>query len=263
MLVTAALVAFTCNSAFAGNIALTGHDDDFHVQYDGIGGQPGVQLAAMLSFVRNGSSLPVLVFDSGSELSNALTALGIAHTTVNPDAGVTAAMFDNSLYSAFAVASDYTCSGCDNDATGEANIAAQSAAIDTFLNNGGGILGLAGAYSAGYYAFLPETASAVGGAPSTGYTDTGLGIPAVNGDATHNLFWDPGTHGESSAYVVAEVNAYGNGVIGPGGAVTLICTACTTSGGIITSGVPEPTSVLLFGTVLAALGWTMKKKLSA
>lgn len=256
----------------AGSIGLTGHDDDYHCIFG-----PNItgacqQLGSLVAFARDGSPLPVLTFDAGSELTRALTTLGVPYTNVNPNTSgsVTASLFNNSVYSAFVVASDTTCVGCDNNATGEAAIAAQSTAINSFLNHGGGIVGLAGGFSSGYYNFVPQTATAVGGAPTTGYSQTSVGaefgVDAVNGDETHNLFYDPGTHGESNFYQVAEVNATGNSTIsGPNAASTLLCFECTTSGGVITGGgtssTPEPASyaLLTLGFLAAACASVCKK----
>lgn len=236
--VMAALMAIP---ASAGNVVLTGHDDDFH----DANGSPSaaVQLQAIVAYARNGSVLPVLTFDSGTELTTDLTALGIPFTNVDPNnaAAVTDALFNPAVFSAFIVASDSSCGGCDNTPAGEANIAAHSAAIAAFLNAGGGIVGFAGANSPNYYAFVPQTTTSVGGAPSTGYTQTAAGaaagIPATNGDATHNLFFNPGTNGESPAFQIAELNmTTGNGTVPPPAAVTLICTGCTTTGGVLGGG---------------------------
>jgi hypothetical protein len=257
--------------AHAGNIVLTGHDDDYHCVYDA---SACAQLAAIVSYAKDGSSLPVLTFDAGSELTSDLTGLGISFTNIDPNTAgaVTASLFDNATYSAFIVASDYSCGGCDNSPTGEAAIAAQSAAIDAFLNNGGGIVGLAGANSAGYYSFVPQTATSVGGAPTNGYSQTaagaGAGIPAVNGDATHNLFYNPGTNGESSFYQIAELNIdSGNGVIPPPAAVTLFCDSCTVTGGVISGGgtamTPEPSSVILFGSGLLGIVGVFRRRIGA
>jgi PEP-CTERM motif len=251
----------------AGNIALTGHDDDFHFAS---GNPAAMQLAALIAFAKAGSAtptLPILTFDAGSELTSDLTTLGIAFTNVNPDTSgaVTASLFNASIYSAFVVASDSSCGGCDNDSTGEANIAAQAAAVASFFNSGGGIVGLAGAGNAStYYNFLPASAAGFGSPPSSGYVQTSfgasIGVPAVNGNATHNFFFDPGTSGVSAAYGIAEVL--------PGDtptAETIACAGCVIGGGEITPGgpaaTPEPSSLMLLGSGLVALLIASKRKL--
>ena len=239
---------------FASNIFLTGHDDDFHRGTDALN-----QIRAAVAFVRAGSAnplLPVLTFDQGTELQNALTTLGIPFTNVDPSVGVAASLFNPLVYSAFLVASDFTCGGCDNTPAGEANIIARAAAISAFANAGGGIIGFAGASNAAtYYSFLPASASGFGSPPSSPYFQTAaglaLGIPAVNGDPTHNFFAEPGTGGVSSAYTVVE--RFGNALTGT--AESLACVNCFVSGTTIT-GSPEPGSILLLASgaiaVLAA-----------
>jgi hypothetical protein len=259
-------------SAHAGNIALTGHDDDFHFLFGSA--SAGVQLGALTSFVRKGSAnptLPVLTFDMngsghGLELDHGLTALGIPFTNVDPSTGpVSSSVFDPTKYSAFILASDIACGGCDLTPTAEANIyTGNTTAIDNFLNAGGGILGLSGAYADApfYYSFLPDSASPSGVPPPSPYyaTADGLanGIPSVNGDQTHNFFNEPGTGGTSGLYLVAERFAGGPGGTACTGSVsactpeTLILPGAGVSGGGLTT-VPEPSSIALFGSGLLAL----------
>lgn len=252
----------------AGNIALTGHDDDLHFS---AGNAAAAQLNAMVGFARSGAadpSKPVLTFDSGTQLTNALTSLGISFTNVNPSTGVASSLFNPSLYSAFVVASDQSCGGCDNNSTGSANLAAQAAAIASFFNAGGGIVALAGASNLSYYSFLPASASSFGNPPSSGYVQTAegaaLGIPAVNGNPTHNFFVEPGTGGVSSAYLVVE--RLGSATTGT--AETIACRGCGISdGGIITPPpgggvgvVPEPETYALMAAGLALLGFQARRR---
>ena len=244
--------------AFAGgNIFLTGHDDDFHQSANA-----NAQMTAALSFVRNGSALPVLTFDTGSQLTSQLSALGIPFTNVVPTAGNLAgasgaALFDPTLYSAFAVASVSTCGGCDNPPGTGTIIAGQSAAIAAFFNAGRGVLGLTGASDVNAYAYVPTSASNGGGSPgSSGFVQTAqgltLGIPAVNGDPTHNFFSEPGTGGLSAAFQVVE--RFGDAVTGIPESIalkdgTITCTVgCT-----ITTSTPEPASMGLLAAGLAGL----------
>lgn len=270
-----ALALWTAGSAMAGNIVLTGHDDDFHWRFDGpdATNQPLKQAAAMIAFARSGASdptLPVLVFDrtaatslSGDdELTRLFQHLGIAITAVDPSnaANITDALFDPTKYSAFAVASQNSCGGCDLAPGDNVNIAAHLSAISDFLNAGGGIIGMSGAADAAAYAYVPTTTTVPPGfPPSTGYVQTAfgasLGIPAVNGDATHNFFNEPGTAGMSSAYGVVER-------LGTTSVETVACVGCTVSGGVLT-GVPEPTSIVLLGSLVVGLTLSIRKRVRA
>ena len=242
-----------------GNIAITGHDDDLHSGGNG----SKVQLNAMITFARAGAptpSRPVLTFDHGSELTSSLTALGIPFTNIDPDVGVPAASnFNVATYSAIVVASDSTCGGCDNTALSITNLTGAATAISAFLDAGGGIVAFAGASNAStYYGFLPASASGSGSPPSTGFVQTAfgatVGIPAVDGDPTHNFFNAPGTAGVSAAYGVVET-------LGASGSiVTLACQACTTtslSGGTPTTtpaGAPAATVPVLILTGIMLIG---------
>ena len=62
------------------------------------------QIKAFATFAENGSSLPLLVFDAGSELTSGLTAAGITNfVNVDPSVAgnITDSLFNHSVYNAF------------------------------------------------------------------------------------------------------------------------------------------------------------------
>src|SRR5262249_62325103 len=112
--------------------------------------------------------------------------------------------------SVIAVASDFRCGGCDNDDTSSTNLAAHKVDFTNFINAGGGVMAMTGATNANYYAFLPNVATSFGFPPGSGFVQTPDGasarLPAVNGDATHNFFREPGTFGSDPNWKVFERN---------------------------------------------------------
>ena len=247
---------FVAGTASAGNIFLTGHDTDFH-------GADTV-MAADLAFVRNGSVLPVLTLDAGSQLTSALTRLGIAFTNVLPSA-VTDANFNPALYSAFAVASQSSCGGCDNSVADAASIATHISAISAFVTAGRGLLAFAGAANPNAYAFVPTAASNGGGSPpSTGFVETAAGLAegliAENGDPTHNFFSTPGTGGLSSLFQVAEVNGTSiESVFIRGASIGCVGAECVIT---VTPGVPEPSTWAMMILGFFGLGYMAYRRKS-
>lgn len=195
-----------------GNIVLTGHDDDYHLTEEQ-STAAATQLKALIAFARNGSSLKILAFDHSSDLTAALSTLGIPYDRVDPDLGVPAAsLFNHSVYSAVVIASDTSCGGCDNDSTSSANLASAASSFASFVNAGGGIVALAGASNTNYYKFLPASAtnpgtvtcSTIAACFSQTAAGAKVGIPANNVDQPHNYFPFPGTSGMDPNWVVAE-----------------------------------------------------------
>ena len=240
----------------AGNIVITGHDDDFHSTVDNSAAADAA-MSAFANFTRSGapnSNAPVLIFDHGTELTTQMTKLGIPFTNVDPNAGpINTSSFDANRFSAFIVASDTTVGGGDNDSTSSANLStpAVKSAIASFFNSGGGIVGLAGATNTHYYDFLPASASSPGTVTNpNGFTQTPAGaalkLPAVNGDFPHNFFSFPGTGGVDPHWIVTETYT-GDSSVGPltNQPFTLAIAGGSISGGGFASPIPEPATIVL------------------
>ncbi len=251
----------------AGNIFLTGHDYDFHCAF---AAAQCNSIGIAVSFAASGApdpTKPILVLDKGGltgEVATSLnTALAKAHNTIQgagnafnfvvmdpTSAAFAAAVLTPSNFSAIVIASDSSCGGCDLTLADLTAINARTADITSFFNAGGGLVYLAGAEErATYYASVPIPAAAVAVASPFTLTAAGIGL-GLNADnpnccATHNSFTLPGA---GSALVVAELDTRGN-------AETLFAGGATIGGGGFTPGgvIPEPASLVLFGSGLASL----------
>ena len=71
---------------------------------------------------------------------------------MNPSGSIMDSLFNAATCSAFVVASEITCGGCDNTPSDIANIASHGIAISAFFNAGGGIYEMAGAGDPNAYA---------------------------------------------------------------------------------------------------------------
>lgn len=223
--------AGSAGAATGGNFIATGHDLDYHCA-------SGTTLSCdyfriVVQKAQNGSTLPILALDEGTDVAQSVTNGGIttAVVTVSPVSSTFAGTaFTSSsgapLYSAIVVASDETCGGCDNSRASAQALNTRSADFAAFFNAGGGIVALAGAENRDiYYNFVPLSGvSAAAVAPPFTVTAAGAAIGLTDAQAnccmTHNAFNQPGSPFvvlETDSAGLAETIAVFNGTIGGGG----------------------------------------------
>ena len=253
-------------AATGANFIATGHDMDFHCS----GGDTDecAYLKIVTDKVRNGSTLPILALDQGTELPTALTAAGESPvTTVDPSNATVfnaTAFVDGTgkpKFSAIITASDESCGGCDNTSAGEANINARKNDFTAFFNGGGGILALTAgsANQATYYDFVPLSglgAVAVSSPFTVTPTGMALGITdaMVNCCATHNSFNIPPSPLvvlESDSTGKAETIAAFGASIG-GGGFTSVAASKTADFSVRTPGTQDGYTVTFTNTGTAA-----------
>lgn len=257
----------------AGNLWLTGHDAELHC--DGAGPQCDY-FGIAANFVRQSAptkTLPILVLDSGTEVTNSLngaTAKGhnsvegagnaFPFTVVGPSTPAFATTpLTTANWSAIIIASDSTCGGCDNSTSDIAAINGRASELQAFFSAGGGILYLAGAdNSATYYNSvpIPATGVAVAGPFTLTSVGTSLGLTStdVNCCATHNSFTLPAA---GSGLQVAETDSAGNAETLVASGAT-ICPGGICGGGGVSVASPVPTmgewAMIAMASLLAAMG---------
>lgn len=253
-----AVLLGSCSSVWAGSVFVTGHDPDFHASLGGnfLGAQHINQIALAYTldpafnpfvvsapkFIWVESKLPPITGNTSGK--NGIVASGFAegvdfdHHDASTLAAALALLGQPGGYSGIAVASDH--GGMLTQA--ELNLLnANSAAIISFLNAGGGLYAMAESNArgllpnGGFFGFLPFLVSSTSlQQAGSGHTVTafgaGLGLTNadVNGNFEHNIFTSTG------GMNVVDIDPAGN-------ILSLATRSQLSPGGVV----PEPSSMVL------------------